>query len=44
LFPQIYSDCSQAEWRFMSVSSLLPWSPVGELKFVENLVKWAFNK
>ena len=41
---QIYPDCNSAEWRFIQVSNLLPWSPVGDLKSVEKLVGWAFTK
>jgi hypothetical protein len=41
---QIYDECSLNELRFIEFAQLLPWSPVGELKFVRNLVSWMLNK
>ena len=42
---QIYQECNVNEQRFVAFATqLLPWSPVGELRYIENLVAWALMK
>ena len=36
----IYDECGIEEQRFIHFSQLLPWSPMGELKSIQNLVSW----
>ena len=42
---QIYDECSVNEQRFVTFATqLLPWSPVGELRYIRNLVGWTLSK
>ncbi len=41
---QIYDDCGAHELRFIEYARILSWSPVGELRHVENLVSWMWSK
>ena len=40
----IYDDCGLNEKRFIEHSRLMPWSPMGELKKIRNLVTWILSK
>ena len=40
----IYDECGLEEQRFIHFSQLLPWSPMGELKSIRNLVSWIWLK
>lgn len=41
---QIYDECSLNEQRFIDYAQVFSWNPLGELKHVQNLVQWIFNK
>lgn len=41
---ELYEDCNINEQTFIEFARLMPWSPVGELKYVEKLVSWVWNR
>ena len=41
---ELYKDCNINEQTFIEFARLMPWSPVGELKYVEKLVSWVWNR
>ena len=41
---KLYEDCNINEQTFIEFAQLMPWSPVGELKHLEKLVSWVWNR
>ena len=41
---EVYDQCEQENINFINILDVFKWSPVADLKYVEKLVAWAYNK
>ena len=41
---EVYDQCEQENINFIKILDVFKWSPVADLKHVEKLVAWAYNK
>ena len=40
----IFDKCEAENWNFINIADAFTWSPVADLKAIEKLVSWAYNK
>ena len=40
----IYDKCEEENMNFINIVDAFKWSPIADLKSVEKLVTWAYNK
>ena len=41
---EIYDDCDEENRNFINIVDAFKWSPVADLKSIEKLLLWAYNK